>query len=123
MNPRSASLFNSNRADMSLSCPLAVRQLSASQSAIESRRRRIAQELRHCLDLATIALDVQNLHKRFGEKLVHCGPVGSGDALGQPWIVRIRHDQGDGGFLDLHHTLEASMTLPAVRYKAAGTSI
>ena len=39
INPRWASLFNSNRADMSLSCPLAVRQLSVSHSAIDSRRR------------------------------------------------------------------------------------
>src|SRR6202790_1334618 len=39
MNPRWASLFSSNRADMSLSCPFAVRQLRASHRTIESRRR------------------------------------------------------------------------------------
>src|SRR6516162_5222054 len=37
--PRSASLANNSRADMSLSCPLAVRQLNASVTATESRRR------------------------------------------------------------------------------------
>ena len=31
------------------------------------------------------------------------GLVGPGDALGQARIVRIGDDQGDGGFIDLHH--------------------
>src|SRR5258708_1172883 len=40
------------------------------------------------------------------------GLVGSGDAFGQPRIVRIGDDQGDGRFVDLHHHWQASMTFP-----------
>ena len=41
------------------------------------------------------------------------------NALGQPRIVWIRHDQGDWSLFDLHHTHDVSMTFPALRYKAA----
>ena len=42
------------------------------------------------------------------------------DALGQPRIVRIRDDQGDGGFLDFHHNWQVSMTFGSSRYKHVG---
>ena len=45
------------------------------------------------------------------------GLVGPGDAFGQPRIVRIGHDQGDGGFFDLHHVAQVSMTLPLADIK------
>jgi hypothetical protein len=32
--------------------------------------------------------------------------------------VRIWDDQGDGGFVDLHHRSQPSMTFPVGRYKA-----
>jgi hypothetical protein len=48
------------------------------------------------------------------------GLIGPGNAFGQPRVLRIGKDQGNGRFVDLHHLPQASMTLPVSRYKHPG---
>jgi hypothetical protein len=45
------------------------------------------------------------------------GLIGPGDALGQPRILRIGHDQGDGA-LSIFIISAGSMTMAVSRYKA-----
>ena len=65
---------------------------------------RIVADRHHGDDLLRVQVQRQRPFHRHPDFDHSPGLIGPGDALGQPGIVGIRHDQGDGGFIDLHHT-------------------
>ena len=79
---------------------------------------RIVADRHHGDDLLRVQIQRQRPLDRDVDLDRGAGLVGPGDAFGQPRIVRIGDNQGDGGFIDLHHGSQASMTLPVSRYKA-----
>ena len=72
---------------------------------------RIVADRHHGDDLLRVQVQRQRPLHRHLDFDRGAGLVGPGDALGQPRIVRVGHDQGDGGFVDFHHVAQVSMTL------------
>ena len=64
---------------------------------------RIVADRHHGDDLLRVQIQRQRPLHRDLDLDRGAGLVGPGDALGQPRIVRIRDDQGDRRFFDLHH--------------------
>ena len=64
---------------------------------------RIVADRHHGDDLLRVQIQRQRPFHRHPDFDRRTGLVGPGDALGQPRILRIGHDQGGGGFLDFHH--------------------
>ena len=79
---------------------------------------RIVADRHHGDDLLGVQIQRQRPLHRHPDFDGRTGLVGAGDALGQPRILGIRHDQGGGGFLDFHHIRQVSMTMAVSRYKA-----